>query len=387
MIRVLHIHTMPIISGSGINTFLTMKGMDKSRYEVQLACAPGGPLIDLVTAHGMKVVPIRNLVQPVEPLKDFRAFVDLLSFLRSNIFHIVHTHNSKAGFIGRLAARLAGADAIIHTVHGFAFHSREPLWRQVLFRNLERLAARWCDKMIFISQPLIDWALEERICPEEKITKIYSGIDLNLFRPVDEETKARHREKWNLGLHDAVIGIVSKLWDGKGHHVLISAFKKIKQELKNARLVIVGEGYLHDQLISQVKGLGLEDSVIFTGFMEDVPEVISTFDVAVLPSFFEGMGRVLLEAMAMGKPVVASRVGGIPDLVDHEKNGLLVEPGDVDGLAASLMRILKDRGLARSFGTAGQRKISEKFGAEQMVRAIDGVYQEILTRKGVRIEA
>lgn len=387
MIRVLHIHTMPIISGSGINTFLTMEGMDKSRYEVQLACAPGGPLLDLVTAHGMKVVPLRNLVQPVEPLKDFRALVELLSFLRSNPFQIVHTHNSKAGFIGRLAARLAGADVIIHTVHGFAFHSQEPFWRQVLFRNLERLAARWCDKMIFISQPLIDWALEQRICSEEKTTKIYSGIDLNLFQPVDEQTKERHREKWNLDPHDAVIGIVSKLWEGKGHHVLISAFKKIKQELKNVRLVIVGEGYLHDQLISQVKGLGLEDSVIFTGFMEDVPEIISTFDVAVLPSFFEGMGRVLLEAMAMGIPVVASRVGGIPDLVDHEKNGLLVEPGDVDGLAASLMQILKDMRLAQSLGTAGQRKISEKFSAERMVRAIDEVYQEILTQKGVRIEA
>ncbi|MBW2063757.1 MAG: glycosyltransferase family 4 protein [Deltaproteobacteria bacterium] len=386
MIRILHIHTLPIISGSGLNTFLTMEGMDKSRYEVHLACAPGGPLIDLVEGNGMKVTTFRNLVQPVDPLRDSRVTMEIWSFLRKNPFHVVHTHNSKAGFVGRLAAKLAGTCAVIHTVHGFAFHREEPFWRRTLFRNLERLAAHWCDRMIFISQPLIDWAIGEKIYTKDKIVKIYSGIDLDRFHPVSEEEQRRHRRKLNLGPQDAVIGIVSKLWEGKGHNVLITAFKKISQEVENARLVIVGEGYLLDELTCQVKDLGLEEFVVFTGFVEDVPGIISTFDVAVLPSFFEGMGRVLLEAMAMEKPVVASRVGGIPDLVDDGKNGFLVNPRDPDALAGSIVKLLKDRALAGSMGKAGLEKICDKYSAKQMVRAIEGVYREILNKKGVNLE-
>jgi len=383
---VLHIHTLPIISGSGINTFLTMEGMDKSRFEVQLACAPGGPLIDLVVGNGMKVTTFRNMVQPVDPLRDSLVTMDIWSFLRKNSFHIVHTHNSKAGFTGRLAAKLAGTCAVIHTVHGFAFHAEEPFWRRALFRNLERLAAHWCDKMIFISQPLIDWAIGERISSKDKIVKIYSGIDLDRFRPLSEEQQRRHRRKWNLGPGDAVVGMVSKLWEGKGHRVLITAFKKVTQEVENARLVIVGEGYLLGELTSQTKALGLDGSVLFTGFVEDVPGIMSTFDVAVLPSFFEGMGRVLLEAMAMEKPVVATRVGGIPDLVEDGRNGFLINPGDTDALAGSIVKLLNDRALARAMGRAGLEKICDKYSARQMVQAIEGVYREILGKKGVNLE-
>ncbi len=142
MIKILHIHTMPVISGSGINTYLSMDGMDRQVYEVELACAPGGRLIGLVQDSGMEVRIFRNLVQPLSPYRDFRAVMDLFLFLRKNPYHVVHTHNSKAGFVGRLAAAMARVPVIVHTVHGFAFHDQEPRWRQVLFLNLERLASR-----------------------------------------------------------------------------------------------------------------------------------------------------------------------------------------------------------------------------------------------------
>ena len=386
MIRVLHIHTLPIISGSGINTFLSMRGMDKNVYEVELVCAPGGRLIQLVEDNHMKVWPFEHMVQPISPLKDTLALLDLTLFLKRNPYHIVHTHNSKSGFLGRLAATLAGIPVIVHTVHGFAFHDQEPLWRQILFRNLERLGSHWCDKMIFISQPLIDWALREKITYREKIEKIYSGIQLDQFRPVTADIKMKNREKWRLKKEDLVIGIVSKLWEGKGHITLIEAFKALKQRLHNVKLVIVGEGDLYGELQRSVDNNELSDSVLFTGFQMDVSEILSTFDVAVLPSFFEGMGRVLLEAMAMEKPVVASRVGGIPDLVKHRLNGLLVEPGDVAGLTHALEQILSDSVLSRKMGKEGRKRIREQFSADIMVQSIDKVYHELLTRKGVAIE-
>ena len=387
LFRIIHIHTLPVISGSGLNTYLTMRGMDRTAYEVELACAPGGKLIDLIRGQGMKVRLFKNLVQPLHPLKDLLGLIDLTRFLRKKRYHIVHTHNSKAGFIGRLAAKWAGVPIIVHTVHGFAFHDREPAWRQILFRNLERLASRWCDKMVFISQPLIDWALRDRITRREKILKIYSGIELDHFKPVPDGEKKALKEAWGISEEAPVVGMVSKLWEGKGHTTLIHAFEGLKQEIPEAVLVIVGEGYLRDQLSDLVDRLGLKGSVLFTGFQMDVRRIIATFDVAVLPSFFEGMGRVLLEAMAMGKPLVASSVGGIPDLVHHGKNGLLVTPGSVSELKSGLLTLIRNKALAKEMGKEGRKRISEEFSAGRMAQSIEKLYRELLQRKGISAEA
>jgi glycosyltransferase involved in cell wall biosynthesis len=383
VVRILHIHTLPVISGSGINTFLTMRGMKGNRYEPVLACAPGGALIDLVQRHGMEVKTFPSLVQPLHPLKDLKAILDLTGHLRTRHYQVVHTHNSKAGFIGRLSAKLARVPVIVHTVHGFAFHQQEPPWRRFLFRNLERLASHWCDRMIFISQPLVDWASKEKIGRTSKMARIYSGIEMDRFHPVSEQEKRRLRAKWGLGEQDAVIGIVSKLWEGKGHDLLIRTFKEIRKELPQARLVIVGEGHLMESLKTLVSQLQLSDAVIFTGFLEDIPQIIATFDVAVLPSYFEGMGRVLLEAMAMEKPVVGTRVGGIPDLIEEDLNGFLVSPGNKKELASAVLKILSDKGLAAKMRQEGRKKMADRFSAESMVRSIEKVYSDLLKEKGV----
>jgi glycosyltransferase involved in cell wall biosynthesis len=387
LFRIIHIHTLSVISGSGLNTYLTMRGMDRSAYEVELACAPGGKLIDLIRGQGMKVRLFKNLVQPLHPIKDLLGLIDLTLFLRKKRYHIVHTHNSKAGFIGRLAAKWAGVPIVVHTVHGFAFHDREPAWRQILFRNLERLASRWCDKMVFISQPLIDWALRDRITRREKMLKIYSGIELDHFKPVPDGEKKALKKEWGINEEAPVVGMVSKLWEGKGHTTLIHAFEGLKREIPEAVLVIVGEGYLRDQLCSLVDRLGLKGSVLFTGFQMDVRRIVATFDVAVLPSFFEGMGRVLLESMAMGKPVVASSVGGIPDLVHHGKNGLLVTPGSVLELKSGLSTLIRDKALAKEMGKEGRKRISEEFSAGRMAQSVEKLYRELLQRKGISAEA
>jgi glycosyltransferase involved in cell wall biosynthesis len=383
VVRILHIHTLPVISGSGINTFLTMRGMKGNRYEPVLACAPGGALIDLVQSHGMEVKIFPSLVQPLRPLKDLKAILDLTGHLRTNPYQVVHTHNSKAGFVGRLSAKLARVPVIVHTVHGFAFHQQEPPWRRFLFRNLERLASHWCDRMIFISQPLVDWASKEKIGCMRKTARIYSGIEMDRFHPVSEAEKRRLRAKWGIGEQDGVIGIVSKLWAGKGHDLLIRAFKEIRKEMPQARLVIVGEGYLMDSLQTLASQLQLSDAVIFTGFLEEIPQIIATFDVAVLPSYFEGMGRVLLEAMAMEKPVVGTRVGGIPDLIEDDLNGFLVSPGSKKELASAVLKILSDKALAARMGQEGRKKMTGRFSAESMVRSIEEVYRDLLREKGV----
>lgn len=379
-IKVLHVHTLPVISGSGINTFLTMKGLSKDFYEVELACQPNGPLADEVEKAGIVFRPIKHFVQPVSPLNDFLALCELVRLMRRQRYCLVHTHNSKAGFIGRLAAKISGIPVIIHTIHGFSFHSQEPFYRRWLFCNLERFAARFADRLITISQPLTKWGLEVGIGRHEQYTTIYSGIELDKFA-VSLDIAAKKKELAIPADH-AVVGVVSKLWKGKGHEQILRAAVDVVKAIPQTSFVFVGEGYLRPKLEAIVARLALEKHVIFTGFRNDIPEITATFDVVVLASFFEGLGRVLLEAMALGKAVVATRVGGIVDVVDDGITGLLVEAGSVEALAQALKKLLLDGELRRKMGQAGRAKISEKFSAKTMVARIEEVYKQELAKKG-----
>ncbi|MBI3939747.1 MAG: glycosyltransferase family 4 protein [Acidobacteria bacterium] len=380
-LSILHVHTLPVVSGSGINTLLTLKGSLARGHRVALACASEGRLTEKSREAGASIFLAARLCNVIDPLRDLPAVAALARLMRRERFDLVHTHNSKAGFIGRLAARLARIPVVIHTVHGFAFHDAEAALRQTLFRNLERLAARWCDGMIFISQPLVDWARRERIGIRVPQALIYSGIDIDAFRTARGEP---FRARLGIPPGRLVVGMVSKLWEGKGHDVLLRAWKGVLERLSagpRPLLAIVGEGYLEGSLKARTSELGLQDSVIFTGFQEDVPGVTAAIDIAVLPSLFEGMGRVILEAMAAGKPVVASRTGGIPDLVRHDDNGLLVPPGDADALQAALLEVLSSQSLRARLAEGARAALRPEHSAAWMVDQIHQFYQRVMVEK------
>lgn len=380
-IRVLHVHTLPVVSGSGLGVLLMMRGQQAAGYDVEFACAPGGELLTMVGQTGIRVHPVCHLRQPISPWHDTMALLELWRMCRRGRYHIVHTHNSKAGVLGRLAAKLAGVPIIIHTVHGFAFHDREPWWRRRLFILLERWAARWCDQLTALSQPLVEWAVAERIAPREKMIKIYSGIEMAAFQqPVD--TAAIRRE---LGWSDNVliIGEVAKLWPGKGQEVLLQAFARLRTNVPRARLLFIGEGSEQPALERLTAELGLTAYVTFAGFQADAPRWTHVLDIAVLPSFFEGMGRTVVEAMACGKPVVGSRVGGIVELIEDGVTGLLVPPGDAAALAAALQRLLSDPALRARMGQAGQQRVTEQFDVQVMNTRMLAVYRQWLQRRGI----
>lgn len=377
--KVLQVHTLPVISGSGIHALITLKGLDRSKYEVEFACAPGGALIEEVLEQGITFRPIKHFVQPVSPLDDIRALWEMIYLLKHQNYDIIHTHNSKAGFIARLAAKISGVPIIVHTIHGFAFHEFENPPRQKLFILLERFAGRFADKLITVSEPLKEWGLRLGIASKDKYVTIYDGIDIEGFR--SNFDLAKKKKEFGIPQTNLVVGAVSKLWEGKGHRQILQAAKKVIAEIPNVTFMFVGQGYLEDELKQLSEELGLRDHVIFTGFRHDIPEVTAIFDIAILASFFEGLGRVLLEAMACGVPTVATRVGGIVDVVDDAKTGILVEPGDVSSLASAIIRLLKDKDLRERLGKAGKEKIDSKFSAKTMVRRIEEVYDDLLSRK------
>ena len=378
-IKVLQVHTLPVISGSGINTLLTMIGLDKNKYEVEFACAPGGALVDEVVNWGIKFHPIRNFVQRISIYDDLMALFELISLMRRQRYDIVHTHNSKAGFIGRLAARITEVPIVVHTIHGFAFHEFEKPPRQILFILLERFAARFADKLITVSEPLKQWGLRLGIGKKEQYITIYDGIEINRF--ILDVNIGQKRQEFGIKAADLVVGVVSKLWEGKGHRCILQAAQKVVKKVPDVRFMFVGEGYLRKELEELTQKLGLSDYVIFTGFRTDVPEVTAIFDIAILASFYEGLGRVLLEAMVLGKPVIATRVGGIVDVVEDGETGILVAPNDADALAKALIRLLKDGELRMRMGEAGRAKIDAKFSARVMVNQIQKVYEELLIKK------
>jgi len=359
-----------------------MKGTPPDRFRVSLGCAPGGRLNEIVRKAGMRVHEIRSLVQPLHPPKDLSALFSIARLLRREKIDILHTHNSKTGFLGRLAGKIAGTPVVIHTVHGFAFHDSEAKLSRAFYKRLERIAAPWADHTIFISQPLIDWARRERILQEGRYSRIYSGIDLDAFHHSTED-EGRLRSRLGLGEEDRVIGFVAKLWEGKGHETALSAMVSVVREVPRARLLLVGEGKLESKLRSLCERLGLQRNVIFAGFQNRIAGITSLCELCILPSFFEGMGRVLLEAGACGKPVVASRVGGIPDVVVDGETGILVPPGDARALAFGILRLLSDPDSARSMGRRAKRRINDEFDAKTMVRRIVSVYDACLIGKGI----
>jgi glycosyltransferase involved in cell wall biosynthesis len=389
-VRVLHVHTLPVISGSGLSTLEAMRGQRRAGLRVEFACAPpeelpdgkdeqASGLVELTLAEHIAIRPLRWLRRAIHPGYDLRALHELWQLCRRQRYTVVHTHNSKAGIVGRLAARLAGVPVIVHTVHGFAFHDAEAGWRRVLYRALERLAAHWCDRLIFISQPLWDWAVQERIGCVERFAKIYSGVDLSAYRtPLD--TRAL-RASFGFGPEALVIGEVAKLWEGKGHALLLRAFAQMSPRWPQARLLIIGDGPLRQPLNTLVQELQLADRVVFAGFRTDVPALTHLLDVAVLPSLFEGLGRAILEAQAAGKPIIGSRVGGIPDLIEDGANGLLISPGSVEELAAALERLCADEALRRQLGRTAQQRLDDRFDSGRMAAQIIALYEAVLQQK------
>ena len=381
-LRVLHIHTLPVISGSGIHTFLTIKRLNKKRYIVDFACAPGGPLIEKIRETGAEFIPVNYFVHSINIFKDFFALCELVGIIRKRHYDIVHTHNTKAGFIGRLAAKISGVPVIIHTIHGFAFHKYESFWRKWLFIYLERIAAVFSDKLITVSTPLKEWGLSLGIGKDSQYCIIPDGIEVSEFIENEDNTRLL-KTKLGIKEDELVVGMVAKMWYGKGHDVLLRAMPLVIKEVPNTRFLLVGDGYLREGLLKTCSEKGLLQHVIFLGFREDIPLITSTFDLGVLPSLFEGLGRVILESMALGKPVVASGVGGIPEIVKDGSNGLLVPPLDHVALGRAIIKILKDRDLRVRMGQEAKETLGERFTAEKMVKDIEETYESIYAvRKG-----
>jgi glycosyltransferase involved in cell wall biosynthesis len=322
-------------------------------------------------------------LRPISPL-DIVPLVYLWWLCLRRRFDFVATHTSKGGFLGRVAARLAGVPHIVHHVHGFAFHQfTHPAVLRV-YAFLERLAGRCSDLLITVGEQHRQTAIELGIKKPEQIRTVLNGIKLDTFEGID---RAQARRAFGFADTDLIIGSAGRLAPQKGFLYAIRAMRQVADRFPNARLVIAGEGPLEAELKAEAERLGVTANVIFLGFRRDVAAFLSAMDVFVHPSLWEGLSISLMEAMAASKTIVASDIWGNREMIRSGENGLLVHPADPDALAAALCSVLADRDAAARMAAAARRMAETDFTKERMVAENLQAYQQAVesgSRRGPR---
>lgn len=314
---------------------------------------------------GAHIVTCRHWRREINPPFDFLAFLQLYKWCRRERFDLVNTHTSKGGFLGRLAARAAGVPRVVHTAHGFAFAETDSKWLAKFYTYLERLAGHFCDLVISVNEEERVEAIRRGVIRPDKIVTVLNGISLAPFQDASAVEAARR----GLGVpEDAlIVGTVGRLATQKGFAYLIQAVPEILRLCQQVWFVFAGDGPLEFELRSLAAEKGVAERCLFLGFREDIPQLLACYDLFVLPSLWEGLSITLLEAMAAGKPVVATDIKGNREVIADGVDGLLVPPADPQLLANAIVELLEDRERARRMRTKAREKVREHFSQEAMV--------------------
>ena len=370
-----------IIGGAQENTLLTVLGLQKEKdvcVDLITGCeiGPEGRL-DLSEAQSVIFVP--QLLRNINPVKDFLCLIKLCLLFRSKKYDIVHTHSSKAGILGRLAAFIAGIPVIIHTVHGLPFHPYEKKWVNGLYIFLESLCSLVTRKIIVVSDQMRVKSLEKRIGKPSQYHTVFSGMRLEEFL---ESGKSRESIRKELGIpRDAiVIGKIARLFPLKGHEFLLKIAGDLVAREPRIHFLWVGDGILKETYLEQIRALGLEKHFIFTGLVkpETIPGYLSAMDLLVHVSLREGLARVLPQAMAASVPVISFDIDGAKDIIKDGNNGFLVPPEDSEALKSRIMQMIQNTDLAEHFKKAGKSCVDPFFRDTYMVQELMRIYQEYL---------
>jgi glycosyltransferase involved in cell wall biosynthesis len=389
-IRVLRVIARLNMGGPALHVAYLSAGLRGRGYETTLVAgevSQGEQSMAYITeALGVPVTTIPHLHREISPIRDLLATFRLARIMRVQRPHILHTHTAKAGAIGRAAALLAGRarpPIVVHTFHGHVLRGYFGRFRTGIFRWLERLLAPVADALIAVSPEVRDDLVELRVAPASKFAVIRLGIQLEERLAAGKE--AREETRRALGIADGrfVVGWIGRMTGVKRADDVLRAFKLLRESKVDAYLCMVGDGPDRDSVEQLASELGLVRHCLFPGYQEEVGQFFSAFDVFVLPSGNEGTPVTAIEALASGCPVVATRVGGVPDVVRDGDDGFLVEPGAVEQLAHRLYRLAADPDLRSRMGESGRTRVLRRYSVDRLIDDVDRLYRELLERKGV----
>lgn len=380
--RVCHVITRLIVGGAQENTILTCRGLVEKGHEVTLIAGPEtgteGSLWDAARASGANLVPLNSLRRAVNPVHDFRAVRELTRVLAEVRPDIVHTHSSKAGIVGRYSAHRAGVPTIIHTIHGMSFNRTQSRMVQMMYRTLERLAARWTSGFITVADAMIDQAVTAGLGERERFTTIRSGLEVEKYAR-DEALRRRWRGEWGIGDGEVVVGTIARLFQNKGYDEILAAMPEIIRREPRLRFVWVGGGPHRERYARRLAELGMTDRVRFTGLVppSDIPSIINGFDILLHTSRWEGLPRAIVQALLTEVPVVSFDNDGAPEVVKTDESGILARVGEVEALGDAVVRLAADPSLRRTLGANGRSRCIKEFDWRNMVSDIEALYRHL----------
>ena len=372
-IRVLLAITRLELGGAQRVVLQTAALLDRERFAVALAWGPGDYLDQEASEiPSLALYPIPTLVRPVAPWSDLRALASLRSAIREFRPDVVHTHSSKAGILGRLAARLEKVPAVVHTVHGFGFTPLQPALKRLIFKSAERLMALGTDHFVMVSETDLGRGVEIGVFPPERATVIRAAIDIEKFRSGGSGGGVRDR----LGLPpDApVVTQIGNFKPQKAPLDFVKVAAAVHSRFPETRFVMVGDGPLKAETEKLARSLGVAETMTFCGWWDDIPGLLAATDVSVLTSRHEGLPCSVVESLAAGVPVVATAVDGTVEVVRPGINGFLAPAGDIPGLADHVCAILENPELNRRLAAAAPDHL-EDFDVSVMVRQQEDLYR------------
>lgn len=380
-IRVCHVITLLELGGAQENTLYTVSHLGEP-FRPSLVCGPGGILDDDARRLGVPLQFVPSLTRRVRPDRDLAALLALARIFRRERPDIVHTHSSKAGILGRLAARLAAVPRVVHTIHGYGFNASRAWLQYRTFLALERLAARLTDRFIAVSRANLEEGVALGLFTRDRVSLIRSGVALREFESASHDTGLEARRnglRRELGLPEnaLLVGMVACLKPQKSPLTFVEVAARVARDVPDATFVVAGDGELRAAVERRAGELHLGGRLHLLGWRRDVPKVMAALDVLLHTSLWEGLPRVLPEAIATGVPIVATSVDGTSDILKDGRTGIVRAPGDVEGLAAGVKRLLLDRGFARSL-TEQARSVLGEFDIDEMVRAQERLYLSLI---------
>jgi glycosyltransferase involved in cell wall biosynthesis len=388
-VRILRVIARLNMGGPALHVAYLTKGLESRGYHTTLVAgklARGEDSMAYVAdGLGVEVVALGDLHREVSAVYDSLAVTRLVSEIRRVRPHILHTHTAKAGAVGRAAALLAGdarPPVIVHTYHGHVLRGYFDPVRTQFFRETERVLARHTTRLVAVGPEVRDDLVELGIAPAEQFSVIRLGIDLE-SRVLTADGRAEFRRLFGIPEERFVVGWIGRMTSIKRVPDILAAFKALRDRGVDATLCLVGDGPDRDAIEQLASELGIVRDTLFVGYQREVAPYYAFFDAFLLPSANEGTPVVAIEALAAARPVVATRVGGVPDVVDEGEDGFLVEVGDVEGLADRLERLARDPELRRRMGDVGRKRVIPRYRVERLVDDIDALYRELLTQEGL----
>ena len=386
-ISICHVITRMIVGGAQENTLFSCIGQLRAGNRVVLVTGPSpgpeGELLSRISVPELEVVTIDEMVREISPFKDFKCYCKLKKYFKKEQFDVVHTHSSKAGIIGRLAAKAAGVPCIVHTVHGQAFHEYEKPWKNFIYKLSERIAAYPSDRIYAVAQAMIDQCIKAHIAPPEKYQVVYSGMDIAAF--LNAQRSEELRKLLNIPSNAKVIATLARLFELKGYDDVLKAFPQVLAKVPDVHLLIIGDGILRQSLEAEAQAGGFADKVHFAGLIspDKVPEYLIQADILWHLSLREGLPRSVVQALACGIPACGYQLDGTPEVIHHGITGCCVPPRDIESIVEGTIGFLQDKARAQQAGLAGRKLVEERFDKERMAKILLDDYINVLKRKNL----